>query len=221
VGTARLYNKVIGERARPPYCIQDGVELYRKLLAEQPDGSVIICCIGLLSVLAKLLQSQADQYSNLSGEQLVSRKVTKLVTMGKGALPDGKDGFNWIMDKQAAAVVLNNWPVPIAVSSFGSSIMTGDAEVSGLEEAHPVHQAYRIFLQTLFARPSWDQVAVLYAVYGQQMFQEVTGLTIQYSADTGEHSWSSIEGGRKDLFIIPGRPNEEMEKIIEKLMVAK
>ena len=45
----------------------DALKVYRKILSEQPDTSVVICTIGFFSNLRDLLQSGADEYSDLSG----------------------------------------------------------------------------------------------------------------------------------------------------------
>ena len=51
--------------------LPDGWQLYRRLLSAQPDRSVSICSIGFVTALAQLLQSEADEYSPLSGVELV------------------------------------------------------------------------------------------------------------------------------------------------------
>ena len=59
----------------------DALKVYRKILSEQPDTSVVICTIGFFSNLRDLLQSGADEYSDLSGKELVAKKVKRLVSM--------------------------------------------------------------------------------------------------------------------------------------------
>lgn len=55
--------------------------VYRKTLAEQEDHSVTIVTVGFVSNLYELLQSKADQFSPLSGKELIKQKVEKLVAM--------------------------------------------------------------------------------------------------------------------------------------------
>lgn len=62
--------------------LPDGYQLYRKLLSEQSDHSVTICSIGYATSLAHLLESKGDDYSPLSGVELVRRKVKHLYIMG-------------------------------------------------------------------------------------------------------------------------------------------
>ncbi|MBP5548129.1 MAG: hypothetical protein J6X58_04460 [Bacteroidales bacterium] len=61
--------------------LPDGYVLYRCLLANAPDGSVTIMLTGIASTIANLLTSGADQYSPLTGVELVRRKVKQLYFM--------------------------------------------------------------------------------------------------------------------------------------------
>ena len=56
---------------------QDAVSLYRKILASQPDTSVVIVTVGFLTNLNDLLLSGSDTFSPLSGKNLVQKKVKR------------------------------------------------------------------------------------------------------------------------------------------------
>ncbi|KAK3392352.1 Inosine/uridine-preferring nucleoside hydrolase domain-containing protein [Sordaria brevicollis] len=61
----------------------DSVKLYRKLLAEAEDDSVTIVSIGFLDNLSLLIDSTgAEGSSNLSGKELISKKVKEIIIMG-------------------------------------------------------------------------------------------------------------------------------------------
>ncbi|MBO7539884.1 MAG: hypothetical protein J6T44_11435 [Prevotella sp.] len=62
--------------------LPDGWRLYRRLLAAQPDRSVSIVSVGFVTCLAQLLASEADEYSSLSGVELVRRKVKCIYLQG-------------------------------------------------------------------------------------------------------------------------------------------
>lgn len=62
--------------------LPDGWKLYRKLLADKPDRSVKICAIGFMCTLVHLLESEPDEYSPLSGVELVKQKVHSIYVMG-------------------------------------------------------------------------------------------------------------------------------------------
>jgi pyrimidine-specific ribonucleoside hydrolase len=103
----------------------DAVKLYRKVLASQPDNSVTIISVGFFVNLANLMQSPPDEYSPLTGQQLVDKKVLRLVAMA-GKFPSG---WEYNLDTFAAAsiYVFNHWKKPILFSGFeiGEKIHTG------------------------------------------------------------------------------------------------
>ena len=66
--------------------VHDAVRLYRRTLAAQPDRSVAISSIGLLTNLDGLLSSMPDEHSPLNGIDLVARKVRRVAIMG-GSYP--------------------------------------------------------------------------------------------------------------------------------------
>ena len=71
--------------------LPDAVQLYRKILSRQPDASVTIVSVGFSTNLVRLMDSQPDSLSPLSGMELISKKVRLLVTMaGDFTRPDAK-----------------------------------------------------------------------------------------------------------------------------------
>lgn len=141
---------------------EDAVDMYRRILASQPDGSVTIVTVGYLTNLAGLLHSPADSSSNMDGHALVRQKVKRLVCMG-GEFPTGRE-WNLYQDALSTKAVVDEWPTPIIFSGFeiGKEIMTG----AGLRESrkdNPVRRGYELY-NNLQNRQSWDQVTVLYAV---------------------------------------------------------
>ena len=61
--------------------VPNAVELYRKVLSQQEDDSVTFLVLGQLYNIDALLSSEADQYSPLSGMELVEQKVERFVMM--------------------------------------------------------------------------------------------------------------------------------------------
>ena len=117
----------------------DALKVYRKILSEQPDTSVVICTIGFFSNLRDLLQSGADEYSDLSGKELVAKKVKRLVSMA-GLFPEGKE-FNVYCDVPASKVVADEWPTEIVFSGFeiGNVILTGKKLVLRVNTGSQMH----------------------------------------------------------------------------------
>jgi Inosine-uridine preferring nucleoside hydrolase len=147
------------------------VELYRQLLARQPDHSVTVVAIGGDTNLAGLLGSGPGHGSSLPGRALVAEKVKELV-IEDGLFPTGGPPFtNELLDVAATKrlVGTEGWPTPIAwVDGF-----TGiDTKVGGgLCTAVPPKNPMRIVYTTLFdcgppGDGDWDGPTLLYAVDG-------------------------------------------------------
>ncbi|CAA9561853.1 MAG: Inosine-uridine preferring nucleoside hydrolase [uncultured Truepera sp.] len=157
----------------------DAVQLYRKLLAAQPDNSVTVVAVGFSLNLANLLASAPDALSPLDGRALVGRKVKRLVYMGgmvQGTRPDFNLGDGPYRNGSTARRVLAGWPTEIvfAGAEIGRSIMTGSSLQAHLPD-NPVARAYDLYPGTNRGgeRPSWDLTAVLYAVRGGGDFWRV------------------------------------------------
>jgi inosine-uridine nucleoside N-ribohydrolase len=220
----RLYNEIIAAQLAEPLrsrVFPDAVSLYRELLAGAPDGSVTICAIGTLSALAQLLDSTADSHSPFTGVELVRRKVRLLVSMAIADYPSGADSFNWKMDPVAAGRVLADWPTELIVSSPGNEILTGARFMAETPAGHPVHLAYRTHLRDSAAnRPSWDQVAVIYAALGDSdLLAATSGLGLTFDPATGAHRWHAAAGVASRGYVQATAAPDDLARRIEDLMI--
>lgn len=122
---------------------QDVVALYRKTLAGQADGSVVMTSFGFLNNLAKLLDSPADAYSSLTGAQLVAKKVRLLVSMG-GGYPSFRSETNLSGDLAASQKVAQSWPTKLVWAGYevGDAVYTGQTISSVHPSSSPVRAAY-------------------------------------------------------------------------------
>ncbi|KFZ00088.1 hypothetical protein V500_01176 [Pseudogymnoascus sp. VKM F-4518 (FW-2643)] len=144
----------------------DPVALYRKVLSEAKDGSVTIASIGFLDNLSGLLNSTADSYSDLSGRNLVARKVAELVVMG-GGYPSGYSWNFWGSNSSLTAHVINTWDgrVVFVGDDVGKDVKSGGELMSAGPKTDPVRMAY-IYYSYYVPASSWDPLAVLYAIGG-------------------------------------------------------
>jgi len=208
-------------RIRSTAEMPDAVEVYRKILNAQPDTSVTIVTVGFLTNLDGLLSSQPDSISPLTGKELVSKKVKKLVSMA-GRFPEGGE-FNVDMDSTASKQVFENWPTSIIFTGFeiGWEILTG-LRVSKMEMANnPVKDVFRICIplseEDRNGRRSWDETAVLIAVYGTRGFFSTVPGTITINQD-GTNGWINSANG-KHSYVVQEMPVDQMAKFIEDRMM--
>lgn len=127
VQAGTTYSKMINENFSHTINSNDdcdnGVILYRKILASCKD-KVTIVCIGVQTVLAELLKSMGDGYSSMNGAELIKNKCAKLIVMGC-EFPRGHE-YNIYTDAASAKYVAENWTTEIIYCGFevGNSVKT-------------------------------------------------------------------------------------------------
>jgi inosine-uridine nucleoside N-ribohydrolase len=201
--------------------VSDAVNVYRKILNEQPDTSVTIVTVGFLTNLSNLLKSQSDDISPLGGKELIIRKVKKLVTMG-GLFPDGGRSFNIFMDSAASEYVFKHWPGEIIFTGddIGEKIKTGLRLINSDIINSPVKDTYRIGMPLsgdIAGRMSWDQTAVLIGVYGTDKYFDTVRGKITVNSD-GSNSWKDDPEG-KHIYVKQKMAVDEITRFIEDRMM--
>ncbi len=145
------------------------VTLYRRILSQARDTSVLIISVGFSTNLARLLRSGPDSLSPLTGRELIRKKV-KLLSIMAGCFDNTiKKEYNIYNDVPAARQVFDAWPGKIVVSPFevGIKILYPAASIENdfsQTPHHPVADAYKVFMKMPYDRPCWDLTAVLQAV---------------------------------------------------------
>lgn len=201
--------------------VPDAVALYRKILSTQPDESVTLITVGFFTNIANLLHSKPDEFSSLSGVELINKKVVKMVSMA-GYFPEGSE-FNVNQDPEASNYVVNYFPKPIIFSGFeiGKEIHTGIPLITNEAiKNSPVKDAFAIAIpmdeNDKNGRMSWDQTAVYVASLGYEKFftLEEGKMTV---ADDGYNHWDQSGKGQYKL---KAKSNMmEIEAEINKLMM--
>ena len=208
------YEHTIKSSAEAP----DAVQVYRKILANEPDNSVNIITVGFLTNVAALLQSPPDQYSKLNGKELVKKKVKRLISMA-GNFEHGWE-FNVVTDSTASVIVFNEWPTPVLICGFeiGVDILTGLRLIASDIQNSPVKDAFEMgMVLDPQGRNSWDQTAVLAGVRGtEKYFGLLKGRMIVNP--NGSNTWEDDPNGPHDR-ITWKMPKEELTILIEELMM--
>jgi len=198
----------------------DAVKLYRKILASQPDKSVIIVTVGFLTNLSNLLNTSADEYSGLDGKALVSKKVKLLVCMA-GKFPSGFE-FNVMKDAKASQNVYSNWPTQIILSGFeiGAKIHVGIPLIHNTAiQNDPVKDVFSISIpkakEDSAGRMSWDETAVLVAIKGYSAYYTLHPGRMKV-ADDGSDIWDDT--GKGQAYLVEKVDYHEVEKLINSLI---
>jgi hypothetical protein len=185
--------------------VADAVALYKHILKTQPDKSVVLISVGFLNNLHDLLKDP-------EGFELVKSKVKLLAVMG-GL---NNDGFNFTRHNlvDQSQYVLENWPGTLVTTQVGGDMITGETLTSTTPTHNPVRRAYELEWNQgpNIGRSSWDQVCVLYAVYGAKFYTEEWDGS--GSLKNG-FTWTFSKGLRG--YAAP-RNDKEVEDEIERLM---
>ncbi len=198
---------------------EDGVELYRRILAAEPDGSVTIVTVGHLTNLKNLLASGPDEHSRLSGLELVAKKVKLWSCMG-GRYPSGKEPNFYRPDPESTAICVGSWPTAVVFSGgeIGDPIKTGGALLKErASKDNPVRRSYELYNQ-FQGRSSWDQTAVLYAVRGEAEYWSLYCQGYNHVFADGSNEWRSLPE-RPHAYLVEKMKPVELAKVIDELML--
>ena len=167
--------------------LPDGWQLYRRLLAAEPDHSVSIVSVGFVTCLAQLLQSEGDQYSPLDGVELVRRKVKCLyIQGGRFGVADEGD-YNFAQGIDFAQTFFRLWPSDVDIvfspMEVGQQVeYTPEQVIADIDwtDIHPVKQVY-MTCDCNTGQKMWDPMVVINAVEGEGpsgCFDSVTGARV-------------------------------------------
>lgn len=205
----------------------DSVDLLRKTLAAQPDGSVMLVQVGFFTNLARLLESKPDSHSDLSGKDLIGKKVKETVIMA-GAFQTIRFGtqhleYNVVKDIPSAQKLAADWPGPLVWSGFEIGIAAAYPWQSIMEDYdyldhHIVKEGYLDYVpQHPHDRPTWDLSAVLYAVYPDRDYFGVSPVGNVRVNDEGRTDFFPKEGGNDRYLIMDEIQTERVREAFVQL----
>ena len=217
----------------------DANEVYRRVLAAQPDGSVTICSVGFLTNMRRLLETKGDAISPLDGKALVAKKVKLWVAMAC-QYPSGKE-YNSMWDAESSRIALENWPTPVVFSDFqyGRDCFAGRAVAEAADMGRtPVRDVFAgnipsreevrsnsaKFLQQHFGmggRAAWDETAVLVAVRGIEPYFNAERGTYRMVGSDGADEWAPDAENGPHLRITEKLSKAEVGRVIDELILRK
>lgn len=182
--------------------------LYRKILAEQPDSSVTVISVGFSTNIARLLETTGDEYSPLSGKELVAKKVKLLSLMAGSFKENPRKEFNIIHDIPSAQKLFTEWPGRIVVSPFevGAKVQFPGKTIEndfnwGIN--NPLVEAYKHYRPMPYDRATWDLTSVLYVAESDSSFFKESelgkinitddGITAFEVQKDGPHSYLAVD----------------------------
>ncbi len=228
------YNSVIAqnfENHLTPDMVPGTTALYRKILSSSSEHSITIITVGPLKNIQNLLMSEGDEYSPLSGKELLESKVKEVVIMG-GNFPSGENEWNFNGNMPGVTpYVLDNLEVPLVFTGFevGVKLKTG-AALNERDELTPLQTGFSHFSQyapwikqnykgKILDNSSFDQSAVLYAVRnGVGTYWEKVEGGRCLADDKGGNSWIPMEESSHSYLKLT-MPADELAGLIEAIML--
>ncbi len=192
--------------------------LIRNALSQQPDQSCIVVLTGPATNLASVL--------DLHGvKELISSKV-RFLSVASGAYPEGSAAFNTKTDVQAAKKLFAEWPTPIiaAGDEVGASLLFPAASIEkdfAWSPAHPVVDAYRAYKTMPYDAPTGAMAAVLYAVYPQDGYFNLSEPGAISVLDDGRTKFTPSPEGKHRYLILDAAQKERILKTYTELASAK
>ncbi len=211
----------------------DTLAVLRKTLADADDGSVVLVVTGWLTSMERLVMSGADGISELTGKELIAKKIARTVVMGGRFFetwpmiiyPDGNASgtpvtWEWNIrasGARAAQTVCREWQGELVFSSYeiGAYIKTMVGYPSRAEEGDPVALAYGLHNQGK-GRCSWDHTAMLEAVRPGKYwnYHEFGRITV---GDDLVTRWERDEGCRH-TYLMPKADHEDIRRVIDDIV---
>lgn len=204
----------------------DAVEVYRKVLAAQPDKSVVICSVGFLTNLRLLIEQEPE---------LVAKKVKLWVAMAC-AYTRGKE-YNSSTDWESSKIAFEKWPTPIIFTDFqyGMDCFAGRAVAEMKIEDSPVADVFRGNMPSrkdiaenaaeylrgcngMAGRAAWDETAVLIAVRGTDKYFNVHRGTYRMIKPNGFDEWIPDEENGPHSRVTEKMNKLEVGKVIDELI---
>jgi inosine-uridine nucleoside N-ribohydrolase len=213
--------------------VPPATKLYRKILAENEDSSIVLVTVGPLLNIKLLLESGPCEFSPLTGKELLHQKVKQMVVMG-GQYPKGDWEWNFNGDMPGVTkYVFDHIELPVVFSGYelGLKIKTGSV-FNQIPSDHPLYVGYHHFSKhapwmkdnykgKILDNASYDQTAVLYAVKGG-LDKWWVKIEKGYNkiGHEGENEWIEAGKGKVDhsYLKLTAKP-EKMAEIIESLML--
>ena len=191
------------KRTTEPSQMPDGFKLYRRLLSQAADNSLVVVAIGFVTTLAELFESGADEYSPLNGADLFGQKV-KAVYIQSGRFESGDSlcGYNMRAASRQSAVFYDRLPrnvdLIMSPSNIGDAMNYPPQDVLvdlSYTELNPIKAVYTYYSCDTGQR-MWDTNCLVNAVLGDGAY------------NMSPRGWVKfVEKGEESLMLFTPDPN--------------
>lgn len=155
----------------------EGYKLYRRLLSQAADNSIVIVAIGFATTLSQLFTSTADEYSPLNGVNLFAKKVKGVyIQSGRFESGDSLCGYNMRAAAKQSAIFYDRFPKNVGLymspSNVGDMIdyLPKDVLVDlSYTEKNPIKAVYVNYICDTGQR-MWDTNCLVQAVRGDDAY---------------------------------------------------
>jgi len=213
--------------------VPDATLLYRKILADSPDNSIVIITVGPLKNIENLINSKGDAFSGLDGTELINKKVKEFVIMG-GNFPEGE--WEWNFNGGMSGVtrfVIQNLSAPVTFTGFevGVAIKTGKV-FNEIDPNTPLYVGFMHFSENapwmeknfegeILDNSTFDQTAILYAVRDGvgTYWERVTG-GMCVPDEKGGNTWDETNNSSHSYLKLK-MDDEEIAELIESIMLGE
>ena len=172
----------------------EGYKLYRKLLSQADDKSVVVVAIGFVTTISELFESGADEYSELNGLDLFGQKVKSVyIQSGRFESGDSLSGYNMRAASKQSAIFYDKLPKSVDLIMSPSNI--GDmmnylpqdvlVDLSSAEK-NPIKSVYTNYTCDTGQR-MWDTNCLVNAVLGDEAYHMSPRGWVKF-VDKGEES---------------------------------
>ena len=165
------------ERTMTDNNFMDGYRLYRKLLSQAEDKSVVVVAIGFVTTIAELFQSGADEFSPLNGVDLFGQKVKAVyIQSGRFESGDSLSGYNMRAASKQSAIFYDMLPhnvdIVMSPSNIGDLMDYAPQDVLvdlSYTEKNPIKSVYTYYTCDTGQR-MWDTNCLVNAVEGDDEY---------------------------------------------------
>jgi len=189
--------------------LPDAVPFLRRLLAAQPDNSVVLVQVGFFTNFARLLDTPADNISPLTGKELIAKKV-KYLSLMAGAFHEKykqHKEYNVVIDIPSAKKLVAEWPTEMVFSGYeiGSFIQHPAASMKedyNYVKYHPLKDAYHFYRGLDNAQPTYDLTSVLYVVRPNREYFNLSPSGTVTVQDDGITTFTPSENGKHRYLLV-------------------